>query len=119
MLTRDDDAYWEQVREMSVRTDDGQWIQIDIMPGDDNFAGLYRHGPQEKHPSWRRVVRTGDANRAPETETREAILARKESEKQRRLELMAQAEELRRKARVARAMTGQRPNTRNRKRKAA
>jgi hypothetical protein len=116
-LTRDDPRYW------------------DHKPDDHNEVGLYDIGPwektgipacpQEKRPSLFFDIKTGDANKAPETETREAILAREELEKARRLLLMAEAEEIRREARInriSRALAGQftgRNRNRKKTRKAA
>lgn len=54
-------------------------------PRDHNGAGLFVIGPQEKRPSWPYKVKTGEANRAPETESREAILAREAEAKRNRV----------------------------------
>jgi hypothetical protein len=44
--------------------------------------------PKIKQPGWRNDVRTGDANRAPEHETREAALQRMAEAKRRKLRLI-------------------------------
>lgn len=97
-LTRDDPRYW------------------DNKPEDHNDLGLYDIGPwektgipacpQEKRPSLYFDIKTGEANRAPATETREAALGRERLRKLARLE------------RMSLALTGVRTKRRNR-RKAA
>ena len=87
-MTRDDAAYW------------------DHKPDDHNDVGLFNIGPQESRPWYYQDVVTGDANRAPETETREAVLAREAEHKRARLRRMGLG--------MTGAFTG-----RNRRRKAA
>ena len=70
-MTRDDPKYWD-------RRPDGH-----------NALGLFAIGPQEARPWWFHDVKTGDANRAPATESREAILAREAEQKRARLRRMA------------------------------
>lgn len=72
-LTRDDPAYWT------------------TMPADHTPAGFFVHGPQEERPSWPHKVKTGNANRAPATESRGAALQRMDTERRRRLYRMALA----------------------------
>lgn len=57
----------------------------DDRPEDHNVFGLFAIGPQEARPWWYEDVRTGDKNRAPATETRNAALQRMDGDKQRRL----------------------------------
>jgi hypothetical protein len=70
IVTRDDPEYWNH------------------KPDDHNDVGLFAIGPQESRPSLFREIETGDANRAPETETRDAILAREAEHKRARLRRM-------------------------------
>jgi hypothetical protein len=70
MLTRDNPLYWNH------------------RPDDHNVVGLFAIGPQEARPWWFAEVQTGNANRAPSTETREAILAREQEQKRARLRRM-------------------------------
>lgn len=70
-LTRDTPSYW------------------DHKPRDHNGAGLFASGPQEARPSWPYKVKTGSANTAPSVESREAVLARADEEKRRRLRRMS------------------------------
>jgi hypothetical protein len=82
-LTRDDPRYW------------------DYKPDDHNDVGLFDIGPwektgipacpQEKRPSLYFDIKTGEAHKAPETETREAILAREKRQKFARLARMGLA----------------------------
>jgi hypothetical protein len=62
--------------------------------------------PKLKQPGWRNDIKTGDANRAPEHETREAALQR-------------MAEATRRKLRLAAAICGQPTGHNRNKHKAA
>lgn len=54
-------------------------------PDGHNASGLFAIGPQEARPSWPYRVKTGDANTAPSTETRGAVLAREAEQKRARL----------------------------------
>lgn len=71
--SRDVDTYWEHC------------------PADHAQTGLFLGGPEEKRPSLYHDVKTGDANRAPTHETREAALQRMDEEKNRRLRRMGLA----------------------------
>jgi hypothetical protein len=98
-LTRDDPRYW------------------DDKPDDHNDVGLFDIGPwektgipacpQEKRPSLYFDIKTGEANRAPEVESREAIFAREEELRLSRLR------------RMGIATTGARTGRNRNKRKAA
>ena len=70
--TRDDPRYWQGPR-----------------PHDHNGVGLFMFGPQPARPWWFLEVRTGDAHKAPATETREAAYQRMDAEKRRRLYRMS------------------------------
>lgn len=69
--TRDDPRYW------------------DHKPDTHNAVGLFAIGPQEARPWWFSEVKTGDANRAPAHETRNAALQRMQEDKNRRLRRMS------------------------------
>ena len=71
--TRDSSEYW------------------DHCPADHASTGLFLGGPEEKRPSLYHDIRTGEANRAPTHETREAALQRMATEKARRLRRMGLA----------------------------
>ena len=72
--TRDDPRYnWER------------------LPEGHNAFGLFAIGPQEARPWWFAEVRTGDANLAPSTESREAVLAREDELRRSRLRRMGLA----------------------------
>lgn len=57
------------------------WVR---RPEGHNVFGLYAIGPQEARPWWFQEVKTGDANRAPAHETREAALQRMDEDKNRK-----------------------------------